>query len=378
MLASPAIVTLRCFRAPHCSIVLQRVTPRETRAGIRCEGGRCYTAANDACVGRLMRRIYLGSAETGVGKTVIAAALARLAGDGAVLQSAAPHGAPAEPDDSRLFPAEPATDFASRFRANIDTARSTLTNAESGASLSIIDGTGLDDGRVDADIADALDAEVWLIVWYDEHSMGESEAASIRAAAAPFGERLSRIIINAVPELRMHYVETRLLSAIRDAGLPSTTALAQDRLLSAPTMRDIVEHLEADVVAYPEGLDTLVPRVMVGALALDGGLYYYGQSDTKIVVTRWDRPDLQMPAMATGCQGLILTGGQGPIPYVQNRVDELRIPVAVVPGGTVATATRLSDGALGGRGRMHPDKVAVMASHLEGAALAGELLADSA
>lgn len=325
-----------------------------------------------------MRRIYLGSVEPRVGKTVIASALARLAGDGAAFRVAAPHGNAAEPDDTRLFPADPADDYSQRFHANVDAARAALSSAESGASLSIIDGTGLDGGGVDAALAEALDAEIFLILWYDEHSMGEGDVSGIRAAVGRFGDRLSHIVINAVPELRMHYVETTLLPAIGDAGLPATTALKQDRTLSAPTMREIVEHLEADVVAYPEGLDVLVPRIMVGALALDGGIYYYGQTDEKIVLTRWDRPDLQMPAMATGCQGLILTGGQGPIPYVQNRVDELRIPVAVVPGGTIATATRLSDGALGGRGQMHPDKVTVMAGHLEGAALAQELVAVSA
>ncbi len=325
-----------------------------------------------------MRRIYLGSTEPRVGKTVIASALASLAGDGAVFRATAPRGNAAEPDGTRIFPADPADDVSQRFHSNIEAARATLSGAESGASFSFIDGTGLDGGGVDAALAEALDAEVFLALWYDEHSMGEGDVSGIRAAAAQFGDRLSRIIINAVPELRMHYVETTLLPAITDAGLPAASALKQDRTLSAPTMREIVEHLEADVVAYPEGLDVLVPRVMVGALALDGGIYYYGQADEKIVLTRWDRPDLQMPAMATGCQGLILTGGQGPIPYVQSRVDELRIPVAVVPGGTIATATRLSDGALGGRGQMHPDKMAVMASCLESTSLAQELLAVSA
>lgn len=325
-----------------------------------------------------MRRIYLGSVEPRVGKTVIASALARLAGEGAAFRATAPHGNVAEPDDTRLFPAEPADDVSQRFHANVDAARATLSSAESDASFSIIDGTGLDGGGVDAALAEALHAEVFLILWYDEHSMGEGDVSGIRAAAGQFGDRLSRIIINAVPELRMHYVETVLLPAVADAGLPAVSAIQQDRTLSAPTMREIVEHLEADVVAYPEGLDVLVPRVMVGALALDGGIYYYGQADEKIVLTRWDRPDLQMPAMATGCQGLILTGGQGPIPYVQNRVDELRIPVAVVPGGTVATATRLSDGVLGGRGQMHPDKVAVMASCLQDSSIAQDLAAVSA
>ena len=337
-----------------------------------------------------MRRIYVGSTEPRAGKTVIASALARLDADSAVFRAAAPKGNAAEPDDTRIFPAEPANDTAQRFHANVEAARDALSNAESGKTLTVIDGTGLDGGAVDAALAEALDAEVFLILWYDEHTMGEGDVSGVRAAAAQFGDRLSRIIINAVPELRMHYVETQLIPAVANilpsppvgesqgGGGLSAIALKQDRMLSAPTMREIVERLEAEVVAYPEGLDVLVPRIMVGALALDGGIYYYGQTDEKVVLTRWDRPDLQMPAMATGCQGLILTGGQGPIPYVQNRVDELRIPVAVVPGGTVATATRLSDGALGGRGEMHPDKVAAMAKLLEDSPLSLDMMAASA
>ena len=325
-----------------------------------------------------MRRIYVGSIEPRAGKTVIASALARLEADSAVFRAAAPKGNAAEPDDTRIFPAEPANDTAQRFHANVEAARDALSNAESGKTLTVIDGTGIDGGAIDAALAEALDAEVFLILWYDEHTMGEGDVSGVRAAAAQFGDRLSRIIINAVPELRMHYVETQLIPAIAAAGLTTAIALKQDRMLSAPTMREIVERLEAEVVAYPEGLDVLVPRIMLGALALDGGIYYYGQTDEKIVLTRWDRPDLQMPAMATGCQGLILTGGQGPIPYVQNRVDELRIPVAVVPGGTVATATRLSDGALGGRGEMHPDKVAAMAKLLEDSPLSLDMMAASA
>ena len=62
-----------------------------------------------------MRRIYLGSVEPRVGKTVIASALARLAGDGAAFRATAPKGNAAEPDESRLFPAEPADDVSQRF-----------------------------------------------------------------------------------------------------------------------------------------------------------------------------------------------------------------------------------------------------------------------
>ena len=83
---------------------------------------------------------------------------------------------------------------------------------------------------------------MFLILWYDEHTMGEGDVSGVRAAAAQFGDRLSRIIINAVPELRMHYVETQLIPAVANilpshpvgesqgGGGLSAIALKQDRM----------------------------------------------------------------------------------------------------------------------------------------------------
>ena len=338
-----------------------------------------YTFMHQTDMGGGMRRVYVASNEPRVGKTVFAAALASLAGEGAAYRAVAQVGDNEAFADSPLIPGIAAADgIASHIDSGLDAAREGLRSLEADHSLVVVDGLGLDAGRVDARLAEALDAETTLIVWYDEHAYGEGDISGIRAAAEPYGDRLARIVINAVPDLRMHFVETEILPALAAAGLPPAMAVRQNRLLSAPTLREIVAHLDADVVAHPEGLDALVSCIMVGALALDGGIYYYGQAEQKIVITRWDRPDLQMPALATGCQGLILTGGQGPIPYVQNRVDELRVPVAVVPGDTVTTAGRLSDGLLSGRGRMHTDKVSAMADQLRDSPVATEIGAGAA
>jgi BioD-like phosphotransacetylase family protein len=102
---------------------------------------------------------------------------------------------------------------------------------------------------------------------------------------------------------------------------------------------------------------------MIGALALDGGVYYFGQKPNKLVITRWDRPDLQNAALETDTKGFILTGGEGPIPYMEHRVQENEIPVIIVDEGTIAIADKLN-GAFG-RGKMHPDKVQQATSLVE-------------
>jgi BioD-like phosphotransacetylase family protein len=198
------------------------------------------------------------------------------------------------------------------------------------------------------------------VVWYRE----EMIAADVMDAAEPFEDGLTGIVLNNVPKLRMHAATRDLVPEIESGGARVLGVVPQDRLLLAPTVGELVELLDAEVIAFPEGLGEPVESLMMGALALDGGIHYYGDTDRKVVITRWDRPDLQMPAMATGCQGLILTNGGRPMPYVWNRVQELKIPVALVQSGTVATANKLGNGSLAGRGTASQRKVEHLADVL--------------
>jgi BioD-like phosphotransacetylase family protein len=338
-----------------------------------------------------MDKLYIASTQPAAGKTVLAAALAlraqsqgRRAAYLKPIRIATPSDAAAEPDSDAIAvrqalglstpPEQLVGEVVSAAQAdervrNPQAGRAALSRIEQSTDIVVLEGlSSLDDNRLaarDADLAKALDARVLLIAWYEEAEMGEGDLSGLRAAAAPFGERLAGIILNGVPDLRVHHVQTGIVPAIRAAGLPIAGVIPQRRLLGAPTIRDIVEALEGEVIAFPEGLDELVERIMIGALALDGGIYYYGQAERKVVITRFDRPDLQMPALNTGCQALICTGGQGPIPYVWDRVQELRVPVAVVQGGTIAVASKLNGGILADRGRLHPRKVQEMAAILD-------------
>jgi BioD-like phosphotransacetylase family protein len=199
-----------------------------------------------------------------------------------------------------------------------------------------------------------------LMVWYRE----EMIAPDVLDAARRFGDGLKGVVLNNVPKLRMHAAISELVPEIESGGARVLGVVPQDRLLLAPTVGELAEFLDAEVIAFPEGLEEPAENLMMGALALDGGIHYYGDTDRKVVITRWDRPDLQMPAMATGCQGLILTNGGRPIPYVWDRVQELKIPVALVQSGTVATANKLGNGFLAGRGAASRRKVDHLADAL--------------
>ncbi|MFL2639980.1 MAG: DRTGG domain-containing protein [Dehalococcoidia bacterium] len=210
--------------------------------------------------------------------------------------------------------------------------------------------------RSDKDIVEAIEASMVKIIWYEEASMGDGDITAIQNELKDFNGNLKTVILNGVPVSRTHYAKTEILSKLSKENIPPLQVVSQNRELNSRSFGEVIEYLNGDVVAFPENLNRPVNTVMLGALALDGGIYYYGKYSEKIVITRWDRPDLQMPALNTGCQGLILTGGNGPIPYVLNRINELQTPVAVVPNGTVAVATSLSQGFFAEKGSPNKEK----------------------
>ena len=301
-----------------------------------------------------MVQLHIISTEPNVGKTVLSLALATLAARGGISvrysRAAEPSSGNGESSDTTV--------------AQEALGAESVISVESAASESD-DGLLIVEGSMGTSAGAALGgSSTVLVVWY----RGEMIAADVLDAAEPFGDRLAGVVLNNVPKLRMHEAARNLVPEIESGGARVLGVVPQDRLLLAPTVGELVEFLDAEVIAFPEGLEEPAENLMMGALAMDGGIHYYGDTDRKVVITRWDRPDLQMPAMATGCQGLILTNGGRPIPYVWNRVQELQIPVALVQSGTVATANKLGNGFLAGRGTASRRKVGYLADALTGLA----------
>jgi|TARA_B110000116_G_C16743603_1_gene539755 BioD-like phosphotransacetylase family protein len=255
------------------------------------------------------------------------------------------------------------------IKKSANLAQKEIKKLEAEYSTILIEGTNNsthpDNSPLDIELAEQIDASIIRIIWYQESTMGEGDISFIVNDLAKYANHLAGVVINGVPKNRLHYAQTILKENLITDNIPILAILPQDSELNARTFDEIITFLQGNIIAFEDNVGELIDTIMLGALALDGGIYYYGQSKKKIVITRWDRPDLQMPALVTGCQGLILTGGQGPIPYVLDRINKLKVPVAIVQEGTVAIATKLSDGFLSERGDPHPDKSQKLSKMLE-------------
>ena len=174
-----------------------------------------------------------------------------------------------------------------------------------------------------AELADAADARILEVQAYPPDNR----------AAARWGTRLAGVVVNAVPPYR--------LDAARDTAGPAAVVIPESRLMLAPTVAQIGESLGAVWPLEPINTDALVERYLIGGNIMDNGPTYFGRYANQAVITRAQRPDIQMASMLPQTRCLLLTGPGEPTEYVKAEARERDIPLLQVPASTIAAADAL-------------------------------------
>ena len=80
---------------------------------------------------------------------------------------------------------------------------------------------------------------------------------------------------------------------------------------------------------------------MVGAMTEDSALRRFRKQPNKAVITGGDRTDIQLAAMETSTNCLILTGNLHPNNLIIKQAEDLGMPILLVPGNTMETVETL-------------------------------------
>ena len=89
--------------------------------------------------------------------------------------------------------------------------------------------------------------------------------------------------------------------------------------------------------AGTDRLDLLVESLVIGAMNVSSALRYFRKRHNKAVVTGGDREDLQLAALETSTQCLILTGHLAPSDRILRRAEEMEVPILSVDLDTLTT-----------------------------------------
>ena len=282
-----------------------------------------------------MRALLVASLQEHAGRTGVVAALAqRLAYEGRRVLAL------------RLgATADAAANADAQFFATLPGARGRgsepLLPADGGSAVAQLAGDSIPivevpDSRDLVSLAVALNAGV-VIVW-----RGVPTAASVallQNLALELGVRFVGVVVTAVPQAALAAVGT----VMDEAALPVLATLSEDRLLYSPTIGEIVDALQADLLLGEEAEAQVIEELMIGSITTDPGQPYYSRRGNKAVITRSDKTDMQLAALATDTDCLILTGGFSPSPYTLDRASSEEVALMVTRGDTRATIERLAD-----------------------------------
>ena len=112
--------------------------------------------------------------------------------------------------------------------------------------------------------------------------------------------------------------------------------LGEDRVLATPSLDDIAGAIGGRWLSRSEEPQSIA-RIMIGTVASDSGSPYFANRQETCVITRFDKTDVQLAALLTDLQCLVITDGGEPNPYLLDRVTNRPDPVSVLltDAGTV-------------------------------------------
>lgn len=216
-----------------------------------------------------------------------------------------------------------------------------------GADLVLLEGpSNLEEGSLFdlslQQMADIVDAKVLLVARF--HSL--LIVGAMLSAKRRFGDRLLGVYINDIPADRLEEVQTSVKPFLEARNVPVFGLMPQNSLLRSVSVRSLVEQLNADVLCRGDRLDLMVETLAIGAMNVNSALKYFRKGRNMAVITGGDRTDIQLAAIETSTQCLILTGQTRPHPDVIGRAEDLEIPILAVDLDTLTTV-EIVDRAIG-------------------------------
>ncbi|HEY9827617.1 MAG TPA: phosphotransacetylase family protein [Stenomitos sp.] len=181
--------------------------------------------------------------------------------------------------------------------------------------------------------AHSLDAAVLLVARCQSLAVVDE----LLAAQAQLQDRLCGVILNDVsPKFAKLATET-VISFLEQRGIPVFGAIPTHPLLRSISVREVVHQLDAEVLCCGDRLDLMVEQLSIGAMNVNSALRYFNRASNMAVVTGGDRTDIQLAALESATNCLILTGHFSPNSIVLHRAEDLEVPVLSVDLDTLTT-----------------------------------------
>ncbi|MEM9089245.1 MAG: phosphotransacetylase family protein [Cyanobacteria bacterium P01_F01_bin.53] len=208
-----------------------------------------------------------------------------------------------------------------------------------GEDLLLIEGPGdLSEGTLFGlslpDMAQMSSSSVVLVSRYHSALVVDK----LLAAKKKLGSKLVGVVINDVPEKLMEEALGPVRACLERHDIPVFGILPRTAIMRSVSVQALVHQLNAEILNSPERIDQImVEEISIGAMNANSALRYFNQAHNMVVVTGGDRFDIQMAALESSTQCLVLTGRLAPRADILSRANDLEVPILSVDLDTLTT-----------------------------------------
>jgi BioD-like phosphotransacetylase family protein len=207
---------------------------------------------------------------------------------------------------------------------------------ESAPRIEFLTCCNLDVGRFSKE----FNARVVLSVKGEDDSAAE-EAILYKHFVETKGGKILGVVLNLVPRQQLERIRGIVSPIIERCGLEVLGIIPDQRELTLPTVQDVMEVLDAEILTGKNKLDTLVDGFLIGAMSPESAMGWLRRGVGRALITGGDRTDLILMALETKPSVIILTGNLYPTVWVLTTAEEKDIPIILVPDDTYTTVTKL-------------------------------------
>lgn len=207
-----------------------------------------------------------------------------------------------------------------------------------GGDLVLLEGPGtLEEGSLFdlrlLQVAEVINAEILLVARYKS----VFSVDPLISARRRLGDRLIGVLLNDIPSDQLEIANTEIRPYLEQRSIPVLGMLPSSDLLRSVSVEELVNHLQAEVLCRADRLDLMVESLAIGAMNVNSAMRYFGQRRNMAVVTGGDRVEIQLAALESSTQCLILTGKLPPPAFILSKAEELEVPILSVDLDTLTT-----------------------------------------
>jgi len=163
------------------------------------------------------------------------------------------------------------------------------------------------------------------------------------------GVEIIGAIVNKVEEEKYEKVKSYVTRGLKRKGLDILGVMPFRPQLSNPTLDQLIEDIDGEMISGQEALGNVVRKMVIGAMPPHQALEY--MTGDALLITPGTREDLILAAMSSTLlgaddkvcvAGMVLTGGTPPQPSITELLKKTGIPVILVPDDTFTVASRIA------------------------------------